>query len=76
MIVAITIITSKYIGLLEIIFKVINSLSPVFFAIAISFINEPLINKLSNYLKRKIAVIIIYILEVILISLIIILILP
>lgn len=76
MIVAITIITSKYIGLLEIIFKVINSLSPVFFAIAISFINEPLINKLSNHLKRKIAVIIIYILEVILISLIIILILP
>jgi len=73
---SITIITSKYIGLLEIITKLINSLLPIIFAIAISFINEPLIKKMNKIFNRKIAVIIVYIAEIILVSLIIILIMP
>jgi len=75
-ILSITIITSKYIGLLEIITKLINSLLPIIFAIAISFINEPLIKKMNKIFNRKIAVIIVYIAEIILVSLIIILIIP
>lgn len=75
-IVSITIITTKYIGLLAIIIKVIKSLAPVFFAIAISFLNEPIIQRLNKYIKRKFSVIIIYILEVIIIGLIIVLIIP
>lgn len=70
------IVTSKYIGLFEIISKLIDSLFPIFFAIAISFINEPIIKRFSNKIKRKYAVIIIYIIEVIIVILIIILILP
>ena len=76
LILAISIITSKYIGILTIISKLIKSLFPVLLAIAISFINEPLILKLNKKINRKISVIIIYILEVLLTSLIFILIIP
>lgn len=75
-IITVSIITSKYIGLLDIITKLIKSLLPIIFAVAISFINEPLVKKLSKYMKRKFSVVIIYVLEIVLISLIIILILP
>ena len=75
-IIAISAVTFKYTGVLDITFKLIKSLFPIFFAIAISFINEPFIYKLSKKINRKLSVIIIYVLEVIIVSLIIVLIIP
>lgn len=75
-IISISIITSKYVGLLDILLKIIKSLFPIFLAIAISFINEPLVNKISKYIKRKYSVIIIYFLEIVIIALIIFLVVP
>ena len=74
--IAIIAVSSKYIGILDLLSKLIKSLFPIFFAISISFINEPLIRKLEKKLKRKFSVIIIYVVEVVLIGLIILLIIP
>ena len=40
-IIIVSIITSKYIGLLDLFYKLIKSLLPIFQAIGISFLNEP-----------------------------------
>ena len=74
--IAIIAVSSKYIGILDLLSKLIKSLFPIFFAISISFINEPLIRKLEKRIKRKFSVIIIYVVEVVLIGLIILLIIP
>ena len=58
-IIIVSIITSKYIGLLDLFYKLIKSLLPIFLAIGISFLNEPLIKKIEKYIKRKYTVIII-----------------
>lgn len=74
--IAIIAVSSKYIGILDLLSKLIKSLFPIFFAISISFINEPLIRRLEKRIKRKFSVIIIYVVEVVLIGLIILLIMP
>lgn len=74
--IAIIAVSSKYIGILDLLSKLIKSLFPIFFAISISFINEPLIRRLEKRIKRKFSVIIIYVVEVVLIGLIIVLIMP
>ena len=56
--------------------KLIKSLFPIFLAIGISFLNEPLIKKIEKYIKRKYAVIILYIYELIICILIITLVIP
>ena len=76
LILAISIITSKYIGILDIISNLIKSLFPIAFAVAISFINEPIIYKISKKLSRRLAVIIVYLLELVIVTLIILLIVP
>lgn len=75
-IISIIIVTSKYVGIIDVVFKIIGSLFPIFLAIAISFVNEPLIFKITKYIKRKYAVIIIYLFEIIFISLILFLLIP
>ena len=75
-IIIVSIITSKYIGLLDLFYKLIKSLLPIFLAIGISFLNEPLIKKIEKYIKRKYAVIILYIYELIICILIITLVIP
>ena len=75
-IITISFITSKYIGLLDLLYKLIKSLFPIFLAIGISFLNEPLIIKLSKYIKRKFSVVIIYIYEIIIFLLIVTLVVP
>ena len=75
-IIVVSIITSKYIGLLDLLYKLIKSLLPIFLAIGISFLNEPLIQKIAKYIKRKYAVIILYIYELIIFILVITLVVP
>ncbi len=75
-IITIVIITSKYIGLLDILGKLIKSILPILLAIGISFINEPLINKLLKYIKRKYAVLMIYLFELIITIFVVMLIIP
>ena len=75
-IIIVSIITSKYIGLLDLFYKLIKSLFPIYLAIGISFLNEPIIKKIEKYIKRKYAVIILYIYELIICVLIITLVIP
>lgn len=68
---------SKYIGLLAIITKVIKSLFPVFIAIVLSFLTEPLIRIFEKRrIKRRYAVLLSYGLELGVVILIIVLIFP
>lgn len=77
LIVCLIFVVSKYIGLSAIISKVTRSLLPVFIAIFISFIIEPLIGIfLKRGIKRKYSVLIVYILLILIIGLLLYFIIP